>query len=182
MAYTGTKNVLTLRKYVNGVATSETKANAPSDPDYIAPYTDAVDCPIGFEPTTTTTSTTTTTTSTTTTTGTPPVVWSSATTAYVSSTGASPVTQTVSGTVTISGSDQTFRAYVYNIFNAANVAEVSLTIDGVTKTINTGGASGTFYTDTIIKAAGVYGYSMTLTLNLTTPLTSGAAASGIQTL
>lgn len=51
MAYTGIKNVLTLRKYVNGVATNETKLNSPSDPDYIAPYEDVVACPIGFEPT-----------------------------------------------------------------------------------------------------------------------------------
>lgn len=43
---TGTKVVLTLRKYVNGVATSETKANTVGDPDYIAPYEDLTDCPI----------------------------------------------------------------------------------------------------------------------------------------
>lgn len=50
MAYTGIKNVLTLRKYVNGVATNETKLNSPSDPDYIAPYEDLISCPIGYEP------------------------------------------------------------------------------------------------------------------------------------
>jgi hypothetical protein len=43
---TGTKVVLTLRKYVNGVATSETKNNTVGDPDYIAPYEDLTDCPI----------------------------------------------------------------------------------------------------------------------------------------
>lgn len=67
MANTGTKVVLTLRKYVNGEATSETKVNSPSDPDYIAPYQDLVDCPIGGEQTTTTTAATTTTTAATTT-------------------------------------------------------------------------------------------------------------------
>ena len=45
MANTGIKTVLTLRKYVDGVATSETKVNDPGDPDYIAPYEDLVDCP-----------------------------------------------------------------------------------------------------------------------------------------
>jgi hypothetical protein len=45
MANTGIKTVLTLRKYVDGVATNETKVNDPSDPDYIAPYEDLVDCP-----------------------------------------------------------------------------------------------------------------------------------------
>ena len=52
MANTGTKVVLTLRKYVDGVATSETKINSPGDPDYIAPYQDLVDCPIGDNQTT----------------------------------------------------------------------------------------------------------------------------------
>jgi hypothetical protein len=62
---TGIKKVLTLRKYVNGQATSETKLNLPSDPDYIADYPDAQACPISQpqQTTTTTTSTTTTTTS-----------------------------------------------------------------------------------------------------------------------
>lgn len=46
MANTGIKTVLTLRKYVDGVATSETKANVVGDPDYIAPYEDLVDCPV----------------------------------------------------------------------------------------------------------------------------------------
>lgn len=45
---TGVKNVLTLRKYINGVATSETKANTIGDPDYIAPYEDLTDCPINL--------------------------------------------------------------------------------------------------------------------------------------
>ena len=70
MANTGTKVVLTLRKYVNGEATSETKLNSPSDPDYIAPYQDLVDCPIGGEQTTTTTAATTTSTTAATTTST----------------------------------------------------------------------------------------------------------------
>lgn len=68
MANTGIKTVLTLRKYVNGIPTNETKSNTPGDPDYIAPYEDLVDCPIGSEPTTTTSTTTTTTLAPTTTT------------------------------------------------------------------------------------------------------------------
>lgn len=52
MANTGTKVVLTLRKYVDGVATGETKINSPGDPDYIAPYQDLVDCPISGDQTT----------------------------------------------------------------------------------------------------------------------------------
>lgn len=55
MANTGIKNVLTLRKYVNGVATSEFKANTLGDPDYISPYQDLVDCPVESTTTTSTT-------------------------------------------------------------------------------------------------------------------------------
>ena len=68
MANTGLKNVLTLRKYINGNATSETKPNTIGDPDYIAPYEDAVACPVNVEPTTQAPTTTTTTAATTTTT------------------------------------------------------------------------------------------------------------------
>lgn len=46
MANTGVKNVLTLRKYVNGVATNEFKANVVGDPDYIATYEDLTSCPL----------------------------------------------------------------------------------------------------------------------------------------
>lgn len=45
MANTGYKNWLTLKKYINGVATDETKANDVSDPDYIAPVLDLTTCP-----------------------------------------------------------------------------------------------------------------------------------------
>ena len=45
MANSGYKNWLTLKKYVNGVATSETKTNASSDPNYIAPVLDTENCP-----------------------------------------------------------------------------------------------------------------------------------------
>lgn len=68
MANTGIKNVLTLRKYVNGVATSEVKNNTVGDPDYIAPYEDLVACPISSTTTTTTTTTVALNTTTTTTT------------------------------------------------------------------------------------------------------------------
>ena len=60
MANSGIKTVLTLRKYINGVATNETKPNLFGQDDYIAPYEDLIDCPIGAEPTTSTTTTTTT--------------------------------------------------------------------------------------------------------------------------
>lgn len=46
MANTGYKNWLTLKKYINGVATDETKANSVSDPDYIAPVLDLNSCPV----------------------------------------------------------------------------------------------------------------------------------------
>lgn len=45
MANSGYKNWLTLKKYVNGIATDETKTNASSDPDYIAPVLDETACP-----------------------------------------------------------------------------------------------------------------------------------------
>ena len=60
--YTGTKTVLTLRKYIDGQPTDETKANSISDPDYIPPFQDTADCPIEAYTTTTTSTTTTTTT------------------------------------------------------------------------------------------------------------------------
>lgn len=63
---TGTKVILTLRKYIDGQPTNETKANASNDPDYIASYLDTIDCPIVVPATTTTTTSTTTTTTTTT--------------------------------------------------------------------------------------------------------------------
>jgi hypothetical protein len=62
---TGIKKVLTLRKYVNGQATSETKLNLPSDPDYIPDYADLLACPVDQPQQTTTTTTSTTTTTTT---------------------------------------------------------------------------------------------------------------------
>ena len=45
MANSGYKNWLTLKKYVNGVATTETKTNAAGNPDYIAPVLDTTACP-----------------------------------------------------------------------------------------------------------------------------------------
>ena len=45
MANSGYKNWLTLRKYVNGIATDTTKSNTSSDPDYIAPVLDTTACP-----------------------------------------------------------------------------------------------------------------------------------------
>jgi len=43
---TGLKTVTRLRKYINGKATTETKVNQSSDPDYIEPYTDTRSCPL----------------------------------------------------------------------------------------------------------------------------------------
>ena len=45
MANSGYKNYLTLKKYVNGIATTETKNNTIGDADYIAPVLDTVSCP-----------------------------------------------------------------------------------------------------------------------------------------
>lgn len=47
MAFSTLKRVLTLRKYVDGVPTDEIKENLIENSDYIAPYQDYVDCPIG---------------------------------------------------------------------------------------------------------------------------------------
>ena len=44
MANSGYKNWLTLRKYINGVATDETKTNDAADADYIAPVIDLSAC------------------------------------------------------------------------------------------------------------------------------------------
>lgn len=57
MANTGIKRVLTLRKYVEGIPTGDTKPNIFGDPDYIAPYEDLVDCSIAQEETPTPTPT-----------------------------------------------------------------------------------------------------------------------------
>ena len=43
---TGLKTVTRLRKYINGKATTETKANQASESDYIAPYSDTTSCPL----------------------------------------------------------------------------------------------------------------------------------------
>ena len=43
---TGLKTVTRLRKFINGKATTETKSNVSSDPDYIAPYNDVTSCPL----------------------------------------------------------------------------------------------------------------------------------------
>lgn len=47
MAFITLKRVLTLRKYVDGVPTDAIKENLIENSDYIAPYQDYVDCPIG---------------------------------------------------------------------------------------------------------------------------------------
>lgn len=59
MANTGYKRVITLRKYVDGVATTSTKANHEGDEDYVANFYDA-DCILQGQTTTTSTTTTTT--------------------------------------------------------------------------------------------------------------------------
>lgn len=64
MANSGYKKVLTLRKYIDGVATDQVKNNEASSVDYVSPLYDPYFC--GGTTTTTTTSTTTTTTTTTT--------------------------------------------------------------------------------------------------------------------
>lgn len=48
MANTGKKIVITLKEVyvVGGAPTGNTKANTVGDPDYIAPYTDTVACPV----------------------------------------------------------------------------------------------------------------------------------------
>lgn len=266
MANTGYKNVLTLRKYVDGDPTTITKVNVSTDPDYIAPYEDLTACPFGAEPPaddttmnhtftdsdgtisnyvrntvdtegdtatfnltisapsgyywssaptfssdtsgcTATSSVSSDNTilnvqvsytqgadsSTATYTygstanlsaqASNTINWSSGTSLSVGSTGTSPVTDTITGTLTIGGADRTFRAYVANNFNVANIASISLTIGGTTTvSVSTDGTYGTFYTSSITKAAGTYSYVLTITLNLVTGQTSGSASGGIQNL
>ena len=265
MANTGIKNILTLRKYVNGVPTSITKANIVGDPDYIAPYEDIISCPIGAEPPGTPTTMShiftdsdslisnysnstsivegdtgvynfsimapagqywtgapTFSSDTPGCTATASVAadntlinvvlnytqgtngstaiytyssaallasqplntidWDNGTTVSVSSSGASPVTQTVNGIVTISGDDQTFRAYILNNTNYDNIASVSLNVDGTIITAQTDPVYGTYYSGSMTKPAGTYGYTLTITLNLVTGNTMGAASAGIQSL
>jgi len=64
MAKSGYKKVLTLRKYVNGVATDQVKDNDLGSVDYVAPLYDPYFCGGTTTTTTSTTTTTTTTTST----------------------------------------------------------------------------------------------------------------------
>jgi hypothetical protein len=265
MANTGVKNVLTLRKYVNGEPTSFTKLNLVGDPDYIAPYEDIISCPIGAEPPVEDTvmshvftdsymavvdvssdttaqqgdagsftvlvsapsgnywtsaptfssdtagctavavisantsvltvtvdyiqgadaSTVTYTYSSEGKYALAPVEsidWSGGTSLNVSSSGSSPVTNTLSGTLTIQGSDKAFRAYVSNVFNTANIASISLVVDGTNLSVSTDGNYGTFYTAPLTKAAGTYFYTLTITLNLVGGMTSGAASGGIQNI
>lgn len=265
MANTGIKNVLTLRKYVNGQPTSFTKQNTVGDPDYIAPYEDVISCPIGEEPPASETEMThlftdsngviSNTSSNTTDqegdtgsftvsisapsgnywTSAPTFVsnnsncsatavissntsiltvtvsytqgadastvtytynsqnnyalspvdsinWSGGTSLYVSSSGTSPVTNTLSGTLTIQGNDKAFRAYVSNVFNTSNIASISLVVDGTTLNVSTDGTSSTAYTASLTKPAGTYAYTLTITLNLSGGMTSGAASGGIQNI
>lgn len=49
MANSGVKIIKTLRKYVNGVATEETKDNVITDPDYIPNHASSDDCPTGCD-------------------------------------------------------------------------------------------------------------------------------------
>lgn len=64
MANTGYKRVITLRKYVNGVATDRVKANHKGDEDYVAPIYDTTKCPSTLTTTTAAPDATTTTTTT----------------------------------------------------------------------------------------------------------------------
>ena len=116
MANTGIKTVLTLRKYVDGVATNETKVNDPSDPDYITPYEDLVDCPT-IASTTATTATTASTQSTTATTETTGTTQSTtATTATTASTQATTATtaSTQATTATTASTQATTAIPCYN--------------------------------------------------------------------
>jgi len=46
MANTGIKTILTLRKYVDGLPTQETKVNLSTNIDYISPSEDLSSCPV----------------------------------------------------------------------------------------------------------------------------------------
>ena len=118
MANTGIKTVLTLRKYVDGVATSEIKANVLGDPDYIAPYEDLVDCPVEGSTTTSTTTEATTTSTTIPTTPPPP------TTTTTTEPSCTCVTVDVLNTQLTDGG-----LNLYYIFNSCGVGETSVDLN-----------------------------------------------------
>jgi len=122
---TGTKTVLTLRKYIDGQPTDETKANVSSDPDYIPPYVDTVDCPI-VEITTTTTTTEPTTTTTSTSTST--------------TTSTTEQTPTLWNLVTCPDGSPTFQSIGYNDAGISwSVGNVVLASDGICYEISSSG-------------------------------------------
>lgn len=186
MANTGIKNVLTLRKYVNGVATSEVKDNTIGDPDYIAPYEDLVACPIGAEPTTTSTTTTSTTVAPTTTTTTTTTASSfnfyEGTSLSFSTTlpDEDPKTRTISGIVQVIGSARTFKVTVYMPFNSGNIATGRLEVNGNEIEIQTTTAGSTATsTGTVTIQPGSYQYTVTGILDVTSPRTYGAIQVGV---
>lgn len=177
MANTGIKNVLTLRKYINGVATSEVKPNEISDPDYIAPYEDLVSCPIGTTTTTTTTTAAPTTTTTTTTTIASSYNFYAGTSVSFSNSlpGEDPKTQFISGTVQVIGLAKTFKVTVYMPFNSGNISIGTLNINGNEIEVQTT-ISGTTATSvgSVTINPGSYLYTLTGVLDITSPRTSGA--------
>lgn len=179
MPNTGIKKVLTLRKYVNGVATSITKPNTVGMPDYIAPYQDNISCPIpGASTSTTTTTTTESNNTTTTTTIASSVSYNNATSISVSNNlpGVNPKSQSVSGLITVVGDDAVLKATVYQPFNYGNIATVSLTINGSTISKSIQDVQGVTQTDgSITLQEGQYSYTLTATLNIINPMTSGVA-------
>lgn len=176
MANTGIKNVLTLRKYVNGVATNITKPNTIGMPDYIAPYQDLVSCPLP-DPNPTTTTTTASPATTTTTTIANSVSYSNSTSISLSNNlpNVNPKSQSVSGTITVVGANVVLKGTVYQPFNYSNIASVTLAVDGSTISKTIEGVQGVVQTDgSITLTEGQYSYTLTATLNIINPATSGA--------
>jgi hypothetical protein len=108
------------------------------------------------------------------------IEWDNGTSVNVSSSGASPVTYSINGFVTVSGDDKTIRPYVANNTNYDNIASVDLTVNGNTSTATTGGVFGTYYGSPMTLAAGTYPYTITITLSLVTGNTMGAASGNVQ--
>lgn len=111
------------------------------------------------------------------------ITWSSGTSTYVGSTGDSPVTQVVSGTVTVVGSDRTYRAFAANQFNYENNVTTTLTVNGVSSTATTiSGQYGTFYGSNQTISEGTYAYTIEVQLSLASGLTTGAGVGGVNNL
>ena len=120
MANTGYQAYTTLEQYyvLTGLPTGVTKPNVPSDPDYVAPVLNLIDCPLPTTTTSTTSTTTTaeptTSTTTTTTTAEPTTSTTTTTTTEEPTTSTTTTTTTIEPTTTTSTTTTTTTVGVVN--------------------------------------------------------------------